>query len=220
MNSQEILSHFRNQLAHRRARRRARAAAAQNHAMDRHERTAKGDPARTRRHRPSRSGDTIAGCAPPALATTCHHRFRGCRASACTIAATHGQRGTTKPITISRRCKSSGGGRRLRWSSDTLIRTSKSTRKASKSSPGEIPETRRKKRPQMTLNQNVRATPSSLHTGGVTGSIPVPPTIFSKSFQGLCFHPLPCPPRLKCERIAKSPLKAGGILGEIVPVVF
>ena len=43
--------------------------------------------------------------------------------------------------------------------------------------PWEIPETRRKKRPQMTLNQNVIATPSSLHTGGVTGSIPVPPTI-------------------------------------------
>ena len=57
----------------------------------------------------------------------------------------------------------------------------------------------------------------SLGKGEVVGSIPPRSTILSQYFQGLSFRPLPCPPPLKCEQIAKSPSKLGEFWGKLFP---
>ncbi len=57
----------------------------------------------------------------------------------------------------------------------------------------------------------------SLHTGGVTGSIPVAPTIKPQQNQGLERGLLPFPPRLDHEQTAKSPTRVGENRGKVFP---
>src|SRR5258706_13488054 len=59
------------------------------------------------------------------------------------------------------------------------------------------------------LRLTFRAGGRSLHTGGVTGSIPVAPTIKPQQNQVLDSGPLPFPPRIDPEQTANSPTKVG-----------